>query len=62
MKDTAYGYGVLGATASGTDSSNSVSSDNATIQTKMNKYISDYKKTNYKTWDVKNGKVVFSDM
>ena len=62
MNGTAYGYGVLGATASGTDSSISVSSDNATIKTKMNEYISNNNKINYKKWDVKNGKVVFSDM
>ncbi len=62
MTGTAYGYGPSGASASGTDSGNSVSSTNNDIMTKLNNYISTNNKTEYKTWVVKDGKVVFTSM
>lgn len=62
MFGKSYGLGVIGATAETNGNGNEISSTNDGIKTIMNNYISTNNKTEYKTWDVKDGKVVFSDM
>lgn len=62
MKDTAFSHGPDGASASGQDSFNDLALNNGEILDKLNNYISNNGKNEYKTWVEKNHKIVFSDM